>query len=86
MSEIPLYALTPRGALALHYPQIRKSSYRGTSLIRKHLTPWDHRRTLRVGLLKGLRGWRFLMGEVPLYIFTRRGLHRKSENRFVKQK
>ena len=41
--------------------------YRGTSLIRNSLPPWDHHRATCVVLLQGPRGALFLMREVPLY-------------------
>ena len=39
--------------------------YRGTSRIRNRTPPKDYLRTIGIGLLKGPRGERFLMREVP---------------------
>ena len=41
--------------------------YRGTSLTRKIHPPWNHHRSLGIGLLKGPTGRMFLVSEVPLY-------------------
>jgi len=41
--------------------------YRVTSLIRNSPPPQGHQRALDMVLLKGPRGARFLMSEVPLY-------------------
>ena len=45
----------------------RLGSYRGTSLIRKRTPPQGRHMSLGIVLVKGPRGWRFLMSEVPLY-------------------
>ena len=34
---------------------------------KKHPSPWDHHRSLGIGLLQGPTGWVFLVSEVPLY-------------------
>ena len=45
-------------------------AYEGTSPIRKRPPPKTLPRTLGIGLRQGPRGVRFLVSEVPLYMFV----------------
>jgi hypothetical protein len=42
------------------------SLYRGTSLIRNRIPPWDHHMALRIGQLQDPGKGCFFMSEVPL--------------------
>ena len=42
--------------------------YKGTSLIMKRPPLQEHRRLLGIGSLYNLRGKRFLVSEIPVYI------------------
>ena len=64
-SEVPLYISWQQ--LGSIYGPARSYMRTGVPRSRKLAPPpQDHRRALGIGLLHGLRGWRFLMSEVPL--------------------
>jgi hypothetical protein len=66
------------------YPQrtSRRGLVQGNLANKKHPTPWDHHRTLGIGLLMGIRRGVFPMSETPLYrssVNTPVSLSRQSE-------
>ena len=54
--------------------------YRGTSLRGTPFPPQDCHRALRNAYCRVLRGWRFLMSEVPLWVGGLKTSERESES------